>query len=278
MALSILQMGKQRTRDKNLILKRLDTELGLVSVSISYDGGVKFEGISTCGISATDSTQHKVFAFIVDLEEECPYDPCKIGAVELSSLARDYMKSQGIKLSPENYEVFLVSHLQKNIAKPGAAHPKYRAIVNPITLNADFTPGQSVEEPKTITRMPHFFFGKVLEMKAPMENKDGSSAAVNISQIYKSAAVMKRFLWIAFSSPSTAMPDYVASYTFSSVEALKRLVDCIAELSTKNDKLLGTVSGISLSCIKRNCYTLNCWLYILLIRKFKRTCSGGSYE
>ena len=71
MALSILQMGKQRTRDRNLILKRLDTELGLVSVSISYDGGVKFEGISTCGISATDSTQHKVFAFMDDLTEEC---------------------------------------------------------------------------------------------------------------------------------------------------------------------------------------------------------------
>ena len=84
------------------------------------------------------------------------------------------------------------------------------------------------------------------------------AAVQNISQIYKSAAVMKRFLRIAFSSPSTSMPDYVASYTLSSVEALKRLIDYTAELSTKNDELLGTVSGISLSCIKCNCYTLNC--------------------
>ena len=243
-------MAKQRTRDRTLMVKRLDTNQSLISVSISYDGGIKYDEIPTCGISSTDSTQHRLFALEIDLAEECPFDPCKIGAVEMSNLARDYMKSQGVELNPESYEVFMVSPLQKNLAGPKAVRPKYRAVVNPMDLNADFTPGQSLEEPGTFRRMPHFVFGKVLEMKAPMENKHGSSAAVNISQIYKSAAIMKRFLCIAHTTASTPMPGYVSSYTFSSVEALKRLVDYVAELSTKNDELLGFVSGNTLSYVQ----------------------------
>ena len=157
MSLSILQMGKQRTRDRNLVINRLDAKLSLVSVSISYDGGVKFEGVSTFGISATDSTQHSIFAFEIDLLKECSFDPCKIGAVAISKLARDNLKIQGIELNPENCEVFLVTHLQKNIAKTGAAHPKYRVTFIPINSGTDFTPGQSLEQPETFRRMSNFF-------------------------------------------------------------------------------------------------------------------------
>ena len=75
MELSILQLGRQRTKDRAKVIARLNTYLSKLSVSISYDGALKFSDVVTCGISSTDTTQHKIFAFECDIEHECPIEP-----------------------------------------------------------------------------------------------------------------------------------------------------------------------------------------------------------
>ena len=53
----------------------LNCALSKLSISVSYDGGLMYDGRITCDISSTDTTQHMLFAFEVDIEEECPIDP-----------------------------------------------------------------------------------------------------------------------------------------------------------------------------------------------------------
>jgi hypothetical protein len=241
MPLSVLQMAKQRTRDRKIVTTKLERQLSSLNVTISYDGGMKYENVLSCGISSCDSTQHNIFALEIDLEEECPRDPCQLNAGEVAELAREYMKSQGTSLNPDTYEVYVVTHLQQNVAGPKAKHPKYRSIINKLDSNLIFTPGTSVEESAIFERMPHFFFSKVIDLKAPMENKHGSSAAVNTSQLQKTTALMKRYLTVTFSKGGAAMPDYTSMFAFVDVEALQRLVDYVAEQSAD---LLDEVSGI----------------------------------
>jgi hypothetical protein len=165
MTLSVLQLTKQRTKDRSMVTKRLDTNLNLVSTSISHDGGVKFSGEFTCGIFAQDSTQHKMFIVEVDLEEECPFDPCRLGMVEICDMAREYIRGQGIEMLATKYDAYLVSHIQKDLAGEANIRPKYRAVVHRVDSNSFFTPGQSLEQPDVFRRMPHIFFGKIVEMK-----------------------------------------------------------------------------------------------------------------
>lgn len=244
MALSVLQLTKQRTKDRSAVTKRLETNLNLLSISISYDGGIKFSGEFTCGIFAQDSTQHKMFVLEVDLEEECPFDPCRLGMPEICNMAREYMRGQGIEMLATKYEAYLVSHIQKDLAGEANIRPKYRAVVNRADNNSYFTPGQSLEQPEVFRRMPHIFFGKIVEMKAAMENKGGSSEATNMNKVQKAASVMKRFLTVQYTNPSSTMPSYTSNLAFTSVESVKAFVDFIEKKTIKHDEIMKFVAGI----------------------------------
>lgn len=47
---------------------KLGKQLSSLSVSIRYDGGVKYDDVLTCGISSTDSTQQIIFAMESDIK------------------------------------------------------------------------------------------------------------------------------------------------------------------------------------------------------------------
>lgn len=235
-------MSRQKTRDRNMVIADLNVNLDKISVSISYDGGMKYENIITCGISGTDTTQHRIFAFEVSIEDECPIGPSQLTIVEVGELARSYLKTKGIDLTPEKYNMFVVSALQKDVAKQGAANAKYRAIVN-VPDNQLFVPGPSAADPRSAERMPHFFFGKVLETKAPMENKRGSSAAVNTSRIVLAVTSLKRYLRASYVLKAKPMPKYASLFVYTNVEALENFIDFIAKITAENSELLGQVSG-----------------------------------
>ena len=91
-------MSRQRTKDRAKVTASLDTDLPKLSVSISYDGGMKYDGVITCGISSTDTTQHRLFAFEVNIETECPVEPCTLSVKDLTDLAKAYMRTKGVDL------------------------------------------------------------------------------------------------------------------------------------------------------------------------------------
>ena len=171
MELSALQLLRQKTKDRNSVIANLDANLSKLNISISYDGAIKYEGVITCGISSTATTQHRLFTFEVDMEDECPVVPTELTISEVGELSRTHMRSKGIDLPSDKYDLYLVSPLQKDISQPGKTNAKYRAIVSLPTFEEIFIPGTSTTDTKSLRRMPHLFFGKKLETKAPMENK-----------------------------------------------------------------------------------------------------------
>lgn len=239
MELSILQLGRQRTKDRAKVIARLNTYLSKLSVSISYDGALKFSDVVTCGISSTDTTQHKIFAFECDIEHECPIEPYVLTVIEVAELARNYLRSKAIDCPSDKYIVFLVSPLQKDIKQGDKLNAKYRAIVN-IPSNEKFSPGLSPSDPGSTTRMPHIFFARNIELLAPMENKDGSSAVVNTIEICESFRSFNRFVMGAFVDKARPMPSYAALFVYTNVESLECFIDFIGEILRN---LLGAVSG-----------------------------------
>lgn len=235
-------MSRQKTKDRSMVIADLNLNLDKLSVSISYDGGLKYDNVITCGISSTDTTQHRIFALEVSIEDECPIGPLTLSIIEVGELARSYMRTKGVELFPDKYHMFVVSALQKDVSKPGAANAKYRAVVD-LPNNQTFIPGPSATNPCSLQRMPHFFFGKVLETKAPMENKRGSSAAVNTNRIIQAVMSLKRYLRASYVLKSKPMPKYAALFVYSNVEALENFVEFIAKITAENQELLGQVSG-----------------------------------
>ena len=148
--------------------------------------------------------------------------------------------TQGIDLCADKYEIF---YSQNNLAKAKAVNPKYRSVLNILDEKIYFTPGLSVEESDTVEKMQYLFFAKNTEVKAPIENKHGSSAAISTSQIQRTISIMKRYLTITFLSEAIAMPDYVSMFAFTNVEGVKRLVDYVTEQS---DDLHNEVSSITI--------------------------------
>ena len=239
---SIVLMSRQRTKDRSKITTILDADLYKLSVSISYDGGFMYDGAITCGISSTDTTQHRLFAFDVSIEDECPVEPSILDIDEVAELARSYMRTKGVDLPAEKYNTFLVSPLQKDVSKKGAANAKYRAIVTAPNHEV-FTPGLSASNPSSNQRMPHIFFSKPVETKSPMENKRGSSAAVNTSTIHDALKSLKRYLRVTFSTKSKQLPHYAALFVYANADALENFVDLIGDIALKDQKLLNEVSG-----------------------------------
>lgn len=188
---------------------------------------------------------HRLFAFEVNIETECPVEPCTLSVEDLTDLARAYMRTKDVDLPIEKYDAFLVSPLQKDVAKQGAANARYRAIVN-TPADEVFTPGISASDPCSTRRMPHFFFSKPIEIKAPMENKRGSSSVVNTSKIFDALKSLKRYLRSSFTTKSRPLPDYAALFIYSNVDALDTFVDFIGDIASKDKSLLGQVSGNSI--------------------------------
>jgi hypothetical protein len=50
---------------------------------MSYDGAIKYANTNTCGISSTDTTEHRLFALEVNLEDECPVEPTELTLAEV---------------------------------------------------------------------------------------------------------------------------------------------------------------------------------------------------
>ena len=137
-----LYCSRDQTADKRLNsgYKKVSSEL-LLSVSISYDGRKKYDKVLTCGIPTTDFAQHKMFVLKLNIEDECPHDPCQLSFVDLCLLAREYMLSQGVELTPATCDAFLVTAHQKDISKPNEADPKYRAVLNVVKSEKLYVPG-----------------------------------------------------------------------------------------------------------------------------------------
>ena len=146
------------------------------------------------------------------------------------------MKTLGVELGADKYESYLVTKTSKNIAKPGAVNPKYRAIVRKWESSKVFKPLSSLND-----RMPHLFYGLIIELKAPMENKHGGSAAVNTSQLQKAAAIVKRISILHFID-GTKMEKYMLPFTFVDANAVKLLVDRVHDATVDADRLLNFVS------------------------------------
>jgi hypothetical protein len=199
---SIIQLSRQKTKDRNGVITHLDANLNKLSISMSYDGAIKYANTITCGISSTDTTQHRLFALEVNLEEEYPVEPTELTLAEVGELSRTYLRSKGIDLPKDQYDLYIVSPLQKNVAKALATHAKYRAIVTLPTCHEIFIPGTSISDPNSLRRMPHVFSGMKMETLAPIENKRGSSAAVNTGYIHSAAASLKRYLRGAYTTKS----------------------------------------------------------------------------
>ena len=194
---SVIQMGKQRTRDRNILLADLNLNLSKLSISVSFDGGMMFNKKFSCGISASDTTQHRIFLFDVNIEDECPIGQPQLTIFEVGELARSYMKTKGIDLPIDKFNMFVVSPLQQDVKRDGTTNPKYRAIV--FEPNGEvYTPGYSAADPCSLQRMPHLFFTKKVDTKAPMENKGGGSGAVNKPKIVLAVMGTKRYLRSSF--------------------------------------------------------------------------------
>jgi hypothetical protein len=104
-------MSRPRTKDRAKVTASLVIDPPKLSVSISHDGGIKFDGVITCEISSTDTTQHRLFAFEVNIEIKCPLEPCTLSVEDLSDLARAYTRTKGVDLPVDKYDAFLVSPL-----------------------------------------------------------------------------------------------------------------------------------------------------------------------
>ena len=111
-----------------------------------------YDGRITCGISSTDTTQHRLFAFEVDIEEECPIEPSILTIGEVAELARAHMRSKNIDLPAEKYNTFVVSARQQNVTKDGAANAKYRAVVY-VPTNVVFAPGSKSSAASSIVKV-----------------------------------------------------------------------------------------------------------------------------
>jgi hypothetical protein len=115
---SVIQMGKQRTRDRNMLIADLNNNLSKLSISVSFDGGMMFSYKFSCGISAQDTTQHRIFLFDVNIEDECPIGPPQLIISEVGELARSSMKTKGIDLPIDTFNIFVVSPLQQDVMPP----------------------------------------------------------------------------------------------------------------------------------------------------------------
>ena len=105
---SIVLMSRQRTEDRSKITAILDADFHKLSVSISCDGGFMYDGAITCGMSSTDTTQHRLFASDVSIEDECHVEPSILDIDEVPELARSYMRTKGVDLPAEKCNTFLV--------------------------------------------------------------------------------------------------------------------------------------------------------------------------
>lgn len=204
-------MSRQKTKDRAKILAVLNDAVSKLSVSVSYDGGLMYDGRITCGISSTDTTQHRLFVFVVDIEEEYPLDPSILTIADVAELARSVMREKYIDLHVEKCNTFVVSSVQQNVAKEGAANAKYRAVVTVPTVEV-FVPGTK-SNPCADTRMPHILFSKKIETKAPMVNRDGGSATVNTERIQEAIVKLKRTLHTTFVTKSRPLPPYTSEFT-----------------------------------------------------------------
>ena len=120
-----------------------------------------------------------MFALVVSIEDECLIVPHTLTITEVGDFARAHMRTKGVDLSVEKYNLWVVSPLQKDVAKPGAAYyAKYRAIVMASKITDIFTPGVSASDPCSFRRMPHVLFAKIKETKAPMEQRERVAAAL----------------------------------------------------------------------------------------------------
>ena len=88
---SVIQLGKQRKQDRNIPLADLNLNLSKLLISVSFDGGMMFNKKLSSGISASDTTQHRIFLFDVNTEDECPIGQPQLTITELGELARSKM-------------------------------------------------------------------------------------------------------------------------------------------------------------------------------------------
>ena len=241
---SAIQLSKQRTRDRNTPIADLNLNLAKLSISVSFDGGMMYDKKFSCGISSQDTTQHRIFGFDVNIEDECPIGPTQLTIIEVGELAKSYMKTKGIDLTSDKYTMYVASPLIQDVRGENTKHPKYRNIVFEAG-DEIFIPGPSAANPCSLQRMPYIFFTKKVDVVAPMENKRGSSAAVNKPRIVQAVMGTKRYLRGSYNlkDPNRPMPDYAALFEYSNVEALENFVDYIAKLTADNSELLGQVSG-----------------------------------
>ena len=101
--------------------------------------------------------------------------------------------------------------------------------------------------------MPHVFFAKIKETKAPMENKGGSSAAVNKGKRYKAVLALKRYLRENFKGKSKTLPEYAAVFSYINVAALENFVDMIQKINAMHlcyeaPKAITVCSGLDGHC------------------------------
>ena len=134
----MIQMAKQRTRDRNLLIADLDSNLAKLSISISFDGGMMFEKIFSCGISSQDTTQHRIFNCNVSIVDECPIGPTQLTIIEVGDLAKSYMKGKGIDLTSDKYAMFVVSPLQQDVRKANTTNQNTTPSLKNPTMKSSF--------------------------------------------------------------------------------------------------------------------------------------------
>ena len=122
MPLSIVLDSSQRKSAREAAITRINKDLELMIISISYDGSTRFGQNICCGILNSDSTQHAFYTMKINIADANPFGPPIITIAEVNGLARRHMRSLGIDID-ETYDMFLVTNRKCNIAKESAASP-----------------------------------------------------------------------------------------------------------------------------------------------------------
>lgn len=96
-----------------MLIADLNINLAKLSISVSFDGGMMHDRTFFCGISSQDTTQHRIFVFDVNIEDECSIGPTYLSINKVGELARSYMKSKGIDLTSDKFTIPPTARCQK---------------------------------------------------------------------------------------------------------------------------------------------------------------------
>ena len=239
--LSRHQLGSKEKSKLRVVQADLENHPSKINVSVTLDGIQSRENIITCGISSTDTSQTRLWAYTFNIRDLIELESPTIITLSaiIEHIRMKMMKERKINLNSDVYDCFIVGPEQQDAKAKGAIHAKWRAVVERPNLDKIYSPCQGTPDPNC--RIIHLFFGKKKGARADLANKGGSNLAVNMTTLADARMKLGRFLLSFY--PDKLMPKYVSCFDFIDKASVISYAKLLYELAKTQEGLLETSPG-----------------------------------